>query len=214
MLDPFCGCGTAAAAAQALGRRWVGPDITFIAIDLVRRRLEDTYGDALNYELHGIPRDLAGAKTLFAESPFDFERWAVSMVDGQPNDKQVGDKGIDGVIRFPIDAKTTIGRCIVSVKGGGQVNPADGPRPRWDDHQPQGRDGLTHHDGKATSGMVEAANHGGTYTWPFNGGTFPRVQIITVAELLHGKQPQLPPVLTPYLKATRHRVQLDQLTIE
>ena len=60
--DPFCGCGTTVAAAQALGRRWIGIDITFIAIDLVRRRLEDTYGDALDYELHGIPRDLAGAK--------------------------------------------------------------------------------------------------------------------------------------------------------
>ena len=62
VLDPFCGCGTTVAAAQALGRRWIGIDITFIAIDLVRRRLEDTYGDALDYELHGIPRDLAGAK--------------------------------------------------------------------------------------------------------------------------------------------------------
>ncbi len=66
---------------------------------------------------------------------------------------------------------------------------------------------------KATPGMVDAANHGGSYTWPVNGGTFPRVQLITVAQLLKGEQPNLPPVLTPYLKATRHTVKTDQLTM-
>ena len=160
--DPFCGCGTTVAAAQALGRRWIGIDITFIAIDLVRRRLEDTYGDALDYELHGIPRDLAGAKALFAESPFDFERWAVSMVNGQPNEKQVGDRGIDGVIRFPIDGKTTIDRCIVSVKGGGQVNPSMVRDLAGTIPSQKAEMGLLITMEKPTPGMVEAANHGGT----------------------------------------------------
>ena len=213
VLDPFCGCGTTVASAQALGRRWVGIDVTYIAIDLVRRRMEDTYGEALEYELHGIPRDLGGAKALFKESPFDFERWAVSMIDGQPNEKQVGDKGIDGVIRFPLDGKTGIGRCIVSVKGGGQINPAMVRDLAGTITNHKAEMGVLITMDKATTGMIDAANHGGSYTWPVNGGVFPRVQIITVDQLLKGDQPKLPPALTPYLKAPRHTVKPDQLSL-
>ncbi len=214
VLDPFCGCGTTIAAAQALGRRWIGIDVTYIAIDLVRRRLEDAYGEKLDYELHGIPRDLAGAKALFKESPFDFERWAVSMVNGQPNEKQVGDKGIDGVIRFPLDAKASVGRCIVSVKGGGQVNPAMVRDLGGTITNHKAEMGVLITMDRATPGMIDAANHGGSYTWPVNGTTFPRVQLITAAQLLKGELPNLPPVLTPYLKATRHTVKPDQLALE
>ncbi len=214
VLDPFCGCGTTIAAAQALGRRWVGIDVTFIAIDLVRRRMEDAYGEKLDYELHGIPRDLGGAKALFRESPFDFERWAVSMVNGQPNEKQVGDKGIDGVIRFPLDAKVSVGRCIVSVKGGGQVNPAMVRDLGGTITNHKAEMGVLITMDRATPGMIDAANHGGSYTWPVNEATFPRVQLITVAQLLKGEQPNLPPALTPYLKASRHTVKPDQLALE
>ncbi len=213
VLDPFCGCGTTLAAAEVLGRRWVGIDVTYIAIDLVRRRMEDTFGEKLDYELHGIPRDLAGARALFKESPFDFERWAVSLVNGQPNEKQVGDKGIDGVIRFPLDAKTAVGRCIVSVKGGGQVNPAMVRDLGGTITNHKAEMGVLITMDKATPGMIDAANHGGNYTWPVNEATFPRVQLVTVAQLLRGEQPNLPPVLTPYLKATRQTVKTDQLTL-
>ncbi len=214
VLDPFCGCGTTLAAAQALDRRWVGIDVTFIAIDLVRRRLEDAYGEKLDYELHGIPRDLGGARALFLESPFDFERWAVSMVNGQPNEKQVGDKGIDGVIRFPLDAKASVGRCIVSVKGGGQINPAMVRDLGGTITNHKAEMGVLITMDRATPGMIDAANHGGSYTWPVNEATFPRIQVITVAQLLKGEQPNLPPALTPYLKATRHTVKPDQLALD
>ncbi len=102
VLDPFCGCGTAVDAAQRLGRRWIGIDITFIAVDLIEKRLHHVYGAGIakTYEVFGIPRDMGGARSLFRYSPFDFERWAVSLVNAQPNEKQVGDKGIDGVARF------------------------------------------------------------------------------------------------------------------
>ncbi len=188
--------------------------MTFIAIDLVRRRLEDAYGEKLDYELHGIPRDLGGAKALFLESPFDFERWAVSMVNGQPNEKQVGDKGIDGVIRFPLGAKASVGRCIVSVKGGGQVNPAMVRDLGGTITNHKAEMGVLITMDRATPGMIDAANHGGSYTWPVNEATFPRVQLITVAQLLGGEQPNLPPALTPYLKAPRHTAKPDQLALE
>ena len=113
VLDPFCGCGTAVDAAQKLRRRWIGVDVTFLAIDLIRKRMRNTHGDAVEatYEVHGIPADLGGAKALFAENPFDFERWAVSLIDAQPNEKQVGDKGIDGRVRFYSDKKLKKAAC-------------------------------------------------------------------------------------------------------
>jgi SAM-dependent methyltransferase len=98
VLDPFCGCGTTIAAAQRLKRRWIGIDVTYLAIDLIRNRLRGVYGDDIEttYVVDGIPADEDSARALFAASAFDFERWAVSLVDGTPNEKQVGDRGIDG----------------------------------------------------------------------------------------------------------------------
>ena len=112
--------------AQKLGRQWIGIDVTYIAVDLIEKRLRHTYGESItgSYEVLGIPRDRASALALFSRSPFDFERWAVSLLNGQPNQKQVGDKGIDGVARFPLDARGSIGRILISVKGGRQLNPA------------------------------------------------------------------------------------------
>ncbi len=146
VLDPFCGCGTTIDAAIRLGRRWLGVDVTYIAVDLIEKRLRHTYGDKITetYEVLGIPRDTAGALALFAQSPFDFERWAVSLVNAQPNQKQVGDKGVDGVARFALDARGAEGRVLVSVKGGRQLNPAM-VRPRRDRDDAEGADGRAHH---------------------------------------------------------------------
>jgi len=107
VLDPFCGCGTTIDAAVRLNRRWLGIDITYIAVDLIEKRLRHAHGEGITdtYSVKGIPRDMGGAYALFSQSPFDFERWAVSLVNAQPNQKQVGDKGIDGVARFPTDSK-------------------------------------------------------------------------------------------------------------
>jgi DNA modification methylase len=125
VLDPFCGCGTAIDAAIRLDRQWVGIDITYIAVDLIEKRISHTHGEEIadTYEVLGIPRDNASAYALFKRSPFDFERWAVSMVNARPNEKQVGDRGIDGRVRIMTGSKST-GVALVSVKGGEQLNPA------------------------------------------------------------------------------------------
>ena len=106
-------------AAQRLNRRWIGIDITFIAVHLIEKRLRHAYGESITtgYETLGYPRDLGAARALFRRSPFDFERWAVSRVNAEPNERQVADKGIDGVARFYLDRKT-VGRVIIFVKGG------------------------------------------------------------------------------------------------
>ncbi len=209
VLDPFCGCGTTVDAAEQLGRRWIGIDITYLAVDLIDKRLRDTHGDSIvdTYTIEGIPHDMDGAQALFNANPFDFERWAVSMVNGQPNQTQVGDRGVDGRIRFALELSKagTVKRsatAVISVNGGKTVNPA----------MVRDLDGTVRTENASigvlilmiepTRGMKQAAAKGGTYTWPFNGGTFPRIQIITVQQLLAGQQPKIPPAIAnPYKQA-------------
>ncbi|HEV2891018.1 MAG TPA: DNA methyltransferase [Frankiaceae bacterium] len=208
VLDPFCGCGTAIDAATRLKRRWIGIDITYIAVDLIRNRLIDRFGPSVaeTYEISGIPRDRLGAAALWERSPLDFERWAVSLVGGTPNEKQVGDKGVDGVIRFhhTQGRGAPDGRIAVSVKGGHQLTPSmvqalDGA---LNTHHAQMGLMVTLH--RPTKGMRDIANRAGTYRWPMNGETFPRLQILTVAELLAGAKLRTPSRLLPYISAIRH----------
>jgi DNA modification methylase len=206
VLDPFCGCGTTIDAAEKLGRKWVGIDITYLAVDLITKRLRDTHGDEVmgNVEVRGIPRDVPGARALFERSPFDFERWAVSLVNGQPNMKQVGDKGADGVIRFPLDGTgKNIGKVLVSVKGGKAPGPTAVRDLAGTVEAQRGQMGLLVTLEAPTRGMQDAAQHAGTYPWPWNGTVYPKVQIITVPELLAGDVANLPPSLLPYVAAKR-----------
>lgn len=205
VLDPFCGCGTTVDAAQKLGRRWVGIDVTYLAVDLIDKRLRATYGDTVagSYEIHGIPHDMDAALALFNQNAFDFERWAVSLVDGQPNQKQVGDKGIDGVIRFPIDNKNGIGRALVSVKGGRQLNPGMVRDLVGTIEQQKADMGVFICLGEPTRGMIEVANGSGSYAWPVDGRSFPKVQILSVADLLAHKKPAMPTPFLPYVQARR-----------
>lgn len=211
VLDPFCGCGTTIDAAQGLGRKWIGIDITFIAVDLIEKRLLDRYpGIAGTYETFGIPRDIAGAKALFKHSHFDFERWAVSRINARPNEKQVGDKGVDGVARFYLDKKT-VGRVLVSVKGGSIVGPQFVRDLLGTVETQKAQMGVLITMTEPTPGVLDAVNHGGTYKWPVNGQTFPRVQVITIAELLTGKRPQMPTLMTPYSTAIKSPEQSTQI---
>ncbi|MDT0179208.1 DNA methyltransferase [Microbacterium sp. ARD31] len=206
VLDPFCGCGTTVDAAQKLGRQWIGIDVTYIAIDLIVKRLVHTYGPSVMNEIdvNGIPRDLAGAQALFDRNPFDFERWAVSQINAQPNEKQVGDKGIDGVARFTLDGTAkNVGRVLASVKGGKQLNPAMVRDLRGTVERQKAELGVLITMQEPTRGMVDEVNHSGSWTHPANGQSYPRLQIITAADLLAGKKPNLPPIFLPYVAAQR-----------
>lgn len=209
VLDPFCGCGTTVDAAQKLDREWIGIDITYIAVDLILKRLEHSYSaDILKaISVDGLPRDAGAAQALFDRNPFDFERWAVSFLNAQPNEKQVGDKGVDGVARFQLDGGVkNLGRILVSVKGGRQLNPAMVRDLSGTVEAQKAEMGVLITQHEPTRGMIDAANHGGTYTHPANGQTFPRLQIITTTELLEGKRPVLPLVLPPYVQARPQRL--------
>ena len=73
VLDPFCGCGTTVAVAERLNRNWVGIDITMLAINLIKRRLNDQFrgtNKILDIFIDGIPKDLASASALARKNPF------------------------------------------------------------------------------------------------------------------------------------------------
>src|SRR5437899_362697 len=121
VLDPFCGCGTAIAVAERLKRRWIGIDITYLAINLVQRRLRDHFASDLSpYEVIGAPTDLKSAEELARISPYQFEWWAVDLVDARPakDFRKGADTGIDGYINFFDDKSGQAKQVIVQVKSG------------------------------------------------------------------------------------------------
>lgn len=188
--------------------------MTYIAVDLIEKRLLGLYGEELSgtYEIGGIPRDKEAALALFSKNPFEFERWAVSMLNGQPNQKQVGDKGIDGIAKFPIGdiKKRGVGQILISVKGGKSLNPSM-VRDLGGTVTTRKADlGVLVTNGPPTPGMVEEANHAGTYTHPATGTVYPRIQMITTSDLLHGKRPNIPGTMNPYMQAQRTSLPMDQ----
>ena len=125
VLDPFCGCGTAVDAAQKLGRRWIGIDVTHLAIGLIEKRLREGYGDAVPFETVGVPKDLASAQRLAADDPHQFQAWITLRLGGWPwmGGRKGGDKGVDGYFYYVGQGgQTETG--VISVKAGNHVNPA------------------------------------------------------------------------------------------
>ena len=215
VFDPFCGCGTTVDAAEKLGRRWIGIDITYLSIDLIRDRLKTTHGDSVldRIEIHGVPRDLQGASALFQQSAFEFERWAVSMVGGRPNQKQVADRGIDGVIKFLSGRRKVNGRILVSVKGGQTPNPAWVRDLLGTVETEKAEMGVLIIAAKPTRGVLSAAETAGIYEWPANRQKFPRIQVITIEQLLKGERVESPPILSPYMEAKPAAPAVDQIAL-
>lgn len=120
VLDPFCGCGTAIHAAERLGRRWIGIDVTYLAIHVIEQRLVKAFGPGIKgrYTLYGRPEDAEDARALAARDWLEFQKWAVFTLDGLPKDRPGADGGIDGIIRYHQLGKDRASRAIVSVKGG------------------------------------------------------------------------------------------------
>src|SRR5207237_2339943 len=103
VLDPFCGCGTTIHAAQKLGRQWIGIDITYLAINLIKRRLKDAFGEEIEFEEKGAPTDFESAKRLAELDKFQFQHWALSLIGARPLKEGEGkgaDRGVDGLLYF------------------------------------------------------------------------------------------------------------------
>jgi site-specific DNA-methyltransferase (adenine-specific) len=111
VLDPFCGCGTTIHAAQKLGRKWIGIDVTYLAINLIKRRLRDAFGEKIEFEEKGQPTDLGGARQLAENDKFQFQHWALSLVHARPlkdGDGKGADRGVDGLLYYYETERTDI----------------------------------------------------------------------------------------------------------
>ena len=189
VLDPFCGCGTAVHAAQKLKRQWIGIDITHLAISLIEKRLKDAFKTGLEFEVHGTPKDLASARDFAKRDKYQFQWWAVSLVEAQPfqGKKKGADTGIDGLKFFRDVDQKDARKIVVSVKGGENLK-ADDVRSVMAVREREGAEialfiSLT----EPTKGMVADAASAGFYE-SANGRKFARVQLLTIEGLLSGKQ--------------------------
>ena len=212
VLDPFCGCGTAVAAAERLNRRWIGIDITHLAITLIRHRLHDAFGEDLRpYEVVGEPKDLLSAESLALHDRYQFEWWALGLVDARPaRDRKKGaDAGIDGFINFFDDNSGKPRRIVVQVKSGG-VQRSQIATLKSDMEREKADLALFVTLKPPTRPMQQEALEAGFYApEAFPDHHFPRVQILTIEELLAGAQPQYPryaPTAT-FQRAPRRRRQ-------
>ena len=194
VLDPFCGCGTAIDAAQKLGRRWLGIDVTYLAIALIRRRLRDAYGESVDeaYEVIGEPASVEDAKVLAAADPYQFQWWALDQVHARGVERKKGaDKGIDGRIYFHEGDSSDVKQIIISVKAG-HTGRAHVHELRGVVDREEAVIGVLISMQETTRPMREEAATAGFYTSPW--GKHPRLQLLTVDDLLGGKGIDCPPL--------------------
>ncbi|KQS49683.1 MULTISPECIES: DNA methyltransferase [unclassified Sphingomonas] len=198
VLDPFCGCGTAVHAAEKLGRQWIGIDVTHLAISLIEKRMRDAF-PAVTFTVEGTPKDLASAHDLALRDKYQFQWWAVSMVDALPfgGRKKGADGGIDGLIYFndhdPASGKMVTHRAIVSVKGGLNPDTTMVETLAATIAREKAPIGILIMNAKPTREMERRAAAVGIYRAGVD-ETFPKLQILTLADLFQGKRPRIPNV--------------------
>jgi site-specific DNA-methyltransferase (adenine-specific) len=190
VLDPFCGCGTAVHAAQKLKREWIGIDITHLAISLIEKRLKDAF-PGIKFDVHGTPKDLDGARELAERDKYQFQWWAVSLVNAVPygGKKKGADSGIDGFIYFKPEGKTTE-KAVVSVKGGSNVSVAMIRDLAHVVDREEAKIGVFITLAEPTGPMRTEAVKEGYYETLY--GKYPKIQILTIENLFSGKQPHIP----------------------
>jgi hypothetical protein len=193
VLDPFCGCGTAVVAAQSTGRRWIGIDITYLAVALMKHRIRDMFGDSVEFRVMGEPTSLPDAKALAGQDPYQFQFWALGLVGARPIEEKKGaDKGIDGRLYFHDEAGRKTKQLIISVKSG-HVS-----RPQLSEligvvEREKAQIGVFITLDEPTQPMRAEAASTGFYDSPGWGQKYPRIQMLTIKELLQGAKIQYPP---------------------
>jgi site-specific DNA-methyltransferase (adenine-specific) len=196
VLDPFCGCGTATAAAQKLGRTWIGIDITHLAITLIKHRLQSAFGE-VEYEVIGEPKDIGGAEALAASDPYQFQWWALGLLGARPVEQKKGaDKGIDGRLYFHDEGPGGETKQIIFSVKAGKTGSAHVRDLRGVIEREKAAIGVLISLQEPTKDMRKEAAGAGFYDSPVNPGAapnrHPRLQLYTVGELLEGKRPDLP----------------------
>src|ERR1019366_7644590 len=209
VLDPFCGCGTTIHAAQKLGRQWIGIDVTYLAINLIKRRLKDAFGDDVQFKEKGQPTDFGSAKELARLDKWQFQQWALSLIDARPRtegDGKGADRSVDGMLYF-YESKDKREKILVQVKGGG-VKRKDMATLLGDVNNQKFIGGILITLEKPTKPMREEAADAGRYESELWHKTdYPKIQILTIEGLLSGKERvEAPPQMNPFAKAGKETI--------
>ena len=222
VLDAFCGCGTAIAVAQELNRRWIGVDITHLAISLLKYRLADTFGEDVEYEIIGEPKDEASARALAVQDRYQFQWWALSLIRARPyqGKKKGADEGVDGVIYYqdvdPDTPKKALTRKIVVQVKSGKVSVSDIRELKAVVKNQEAIIGVFITLNPPTQPMIREATTAGRFQWlHVEHPTYPRIQIRTIQELLEGHSIEYPQTLddVTFRKAERATPQNQQLPL-
>ena len=209
VMDPFCGCGTAIAAAEKLGRQWIGIDITYLSINLIENRMKAMF-PGIQFEVIGKPEDLGSARNLAQRDRYQFQWWALSLVGAKPlggselggTGKKGSDKGIDGVINYINSAKQELKRVLVQVKSGhvnaGTIRDLIGTL-----NNEHAEIGVLITLDPPTRDMITAASTAGFCKSEFWQKTYPRLQILTIEQILAGSLVQMPPETGTFITAQK-----------
>ena len=218
VLDPFCGCGTAVVAAQKLRRQWIGIDITHLAVALMKNRLKTAFDleAGRDYDVVGEPQDSGSARALWEQDPYQFQFWAVSLLEAQPQSEQKrgADQGVDGLLYFIDGPRHTTQKIVIQVKGGRvsspQVRDLKGVVERE-----QAAMGLFISLEEPTRDMRAEAASGGLFHSDLWDRDFPKIQLRTIGEMLEDQSFDLPSRPAAYQPAQRvRRAQGRQGTLE
>jgi site-specific DNA-methyltransferase (adenine-specific) len=215
ILDPFCGCGTAIAAAHKLGRQWIGIDITHLSTMLLKGRLLDAYNlkARIDYKVIGEPEDIGGARQLASDDRYEFQFWALGLVAGRPlsgrpgeRGKKGSDRGVDGEVTFR-ERGGKVGRVLVQVKSGQHVRSGDIRDLVGTVQREQAEIGLFITLEPPTREMKLEALNAGNYDSPGWGKSYPKIQILTIEQLFDGAQIQMPEQYGTFRQAPRTQTQ-------
>lgn len=190
VLDPFCGCGTTIAVAQRLNRKWIGIDITHLAIGLIKSRLRDAFGEAVKetYKVVGEPVDISGAEQLAKDDPYQFQWWALGLVGARRTEQRKGsDQGIDGRLYFHDEGEGGATKQIILSVKSGHVNVAHVRDLRGVIEREKAQIGVLITLEEATKPMRTEAASADFYKPLYDENKYARLQILTIAELLEGK---------------------------
>jgi site-specific DNA-methyltransferase (adenine-specific) len=191
VLDPFCGCGTAIAAAQKVHRRWIGIDITHLAIGLIKNRLHTAFSDEIReiFEVIGEPTDLSSAKALANQDRFQFQAWALGLIGARTADssRRGADRGIDGKLLFRDEKAGDRKQIVLSVKSGSVSSKEMRDLVGVVDRE-KAAIGVLITLEPPSKPMIREAAEAGLFKSPNFDNSVPRIQILTIEELLNGAQ--------------------------
>lgn len=200
VLDPFCGCGTTIIVAEKLHRRWVGIDITYLAIKLIKGRLKESF-PLSKYKVEGEPKDLDGSRALARQDRYQFQWWVLNLIDNAhpsrsstskaKEGKKGADEGVDGWIRFADKMEGHYEKVVIQVKSG-HVGVKDIRELRDVVNRQKAAIGLFVTLEEPTTEMIKEVKATDPYVSPLWKHEYPKIQILTVDQLLKGAKPEIP----------------------